>query len=100
MYKQAATAESLRRVALENGIIPGVGIKWKVIAKRLNKQLSKNHPAKKHIDDILPVKKHWENIAKIDNHYIKNHNMLDREFSGGVDKNYATVTNIGRQRDV
>ena len=100
LYKYAATAEALRRVALENGIIPGVGKKWKIIAKRLVKQLSKKHPAKRSIDEILPEKKHWENIAKIDNYYAKKHNMLDREFSGGVDKDFAVVSDIGTHKTV
>jgi len=99
MLKYAATAEKLRRTALKYGIIPGVGKKWKTIAKRLVKQTSTKHPAQKDINDILPEKKYWENIAKIDNLYYKKHNMLDREFSGAVDKDYAVATNIGSHKE-
>jgi len=95
MFKYASNAETLRRAALSNGIIPGVGKGWKKIAKRIVKQTSKQHPAQKNIDDILPDKKYWENISKIDNHYHKNYNMLDREFSGTVDKDYAAAQVIG-----
>jgi len=95
LYKIAANAETLRRVALENGIVPGIGQKWKKIARRLVKGLSKQHPAKKSINEILPEKKHWENIAKIDNYYKDKHNMLDREFDGIVDKDYAIAQHIG-----
>ena len=99
MLKTAATAQALREIALKNGIIP-VGRKWKLYAKRLVKQLSDKHPNKKSIDDIIPEKKYWENISKIDNYYHNKHNMLDREFSGDVDKDYAAAMNIGNHQGV
>lgn len=98
MFKQAASAQALRETALKYGLIPGVGRKWKAIARKLHKMTSENFPrngktVEDMADEALPARQHYKNISRVDN--VVSDKYPRREFSGIVDKDKADLAFIG-----
>ena len=101
LFKTAATAEALRRIALENGILPEQGAKWKTIAKKLMKVTSSKFPSHKSktqlVDEVIPDRKIFQELATLDRRI--SFKYPTREISGFVDRKTGDVTleHIGKR---
>ena len=99
------TAQKLREIALQHGILPEQGEKWKTIAKKLAKVTSEKFPQRQNkglnelIDEVIPERKYFKHIAAIDN--IVSQRFPTREFHGYVrDDGKVFMDNIGNRSSV
>jgi len=99
------TAQKLREIALQNGILPEQGEKWKTIAKKLAKVTSEKFPQRQNkslnelIDEVIPEKKYFKHMAAIDN--IVSQRFPTREFHGYIkDNGRVFIDNIGDRSSV